>query len=509
MDPNELKIPSVCITQNMQTLRKNTLGSLLTISRKFMTKFIEDLKGIPVLVVITDHDGYILEMYGDEMIKGQINSLGLSIGVRLIEEEVGTNGIALALNIKKPVQLIGDDHFHTHLHESACFSVPFQYGGQMGGTISMMIAASNASSFQLGLLSTAVDSIEREVQMQLQNEKLLMLNQVLIENSKNGIVITNESGQIVEINPLAEQILGCQKHEMKGRSIHENEMVGCYMEQVLSGNRRFEDIEISQAEQILLFDAFPIFDEDQQLIGAFGQFRDITDRLLLEKKVLENEKMSAVGKISAGLAHEIRNPLTSIMGLLKLVERNLHSTHQDQQPYFRIMNTELERINHLVNQFVLLAKPEREGLKKAAVNINELVEDIVTLFRNQLSDKKITIDFSTSFKREIQLDGDKTKQVLLNIIQNSIDAIFYEGHITISIEADLQNNGLEIVIGDNGLGMDSETVEKLFTPFYSTKENGLGLGMALSSAIVQLHKGRIDVSSEKGRGTTFTVWLPL
>jgi signal transduction histidine kinase len=371
-----------------------------------------------------------------------------------------------------------------------------------------MTTAQDATSFHLGLLSSTVDSIEREVKVSQQNKKLLILNQVIIENSRNGIIITNETGNIIELNPFAERVLACSKEVIVNNPITKVATIGTYVENVIKENRKYEDIEIKISDNIFLFDAFPIYDECNRIIGAFGQFRDITERLLLEKQVMASEKLSAIGKFSAGLAHEIRNPLTSIIGLLKLVKRNVTATDPRHKEYFKIIFSELERIKSLVHQFVMLAKPEQKEISKSNTRIRELVGDVILLMDSQMSSKNIKVTYDASFEESVHVDSDKMKQVLINVLQNSFDAIEYNGEIWISTNRISDGNGIEIKIKDNGEGMDQDTLERISTPFFTTKINGLGLGLSMSYNIIELHKGTIKAESEKGKGTTFTISLP-
>ncbi|SDX05686.1 PAS/PAC sensor signal transduction histidine kinase [Paenibacillus sp. CF384] len=466
------------------------------------------MDGTAVLICITDHEGYILELYGDEMMKWQIESLGLSTGIRLEEEKVGTNSIEMALRLGQSAQLIGSDHFFRCLHESACFSVPFLDSGKISGTITMMMAASHVSPYHLGLLQSAVDSIEREVITKKQNKKLLVLNQVLMENSRNGVIMTNEDGKIVEINPYAQKVLASQNDELCNRQIAEVAIIGEFMENVLRGSEKYEDIEISISNKNFLFDSFPIYDESNQIIGAFGQFRDITDRLVLERQLMLSEKLSAIGKIGAGLAHEIRNPLTSIIGLLALLKQNFKTADHKQKDYFRIIFSELERIKNLVQQFVMMAKPDQKEILKTSVSLHALIEDTLALMESDFYSKNIKIQYRPFYKDEIHIDKDKIKQVILNMLQNSYDAVDFDGNISVVIQQSQLDNGIEIVIRDDGYGMDKDTLEKLSTPFHSTKKYGLGLGLSMSYSIIEWHGGRIKVESEHGKGTTFIIWLP-
>lgn len=507
-NPDDLPVPGAKLPENALEQKKRMLDDTIAVARIFMTRFISDLDGTAVVICITDHEGYIMEIYGDEQIKGQIESLGLIPGIRLEEEQVGTNSIAMALHMEEAAHTIGSDHFFRCLHESACFSVPFHSSGKINGTITTMMSADHVSPYYLGLLRSAVDSIEREVITKKQNKKLLVLNQVLMENSRNGVVLANEDGTIVEINPYAETVLALKKDEINNRHIREVAVIGAYMESVLSRSTKVEDLEIAMSNKTFLFDSFPIYDEANQIIGVFGQFRDITERLVLERQLMLSEKLSAIGKIAAGLAHEIRNPLTSIIGLLALLRDHFRPADQKQKDYFRIIFTELERIKNLVQQFVMMAKPDQKETLKTRVGLHELIEDILALMEIDFQDKNIKIHYRPLYKDEMCIDKDKMKQVILNLLQNAFDAIDFDGNISVSIRQSEFDHGIEIVISDDGVGMDEDTLDKLATPFHSTKKYGLGLGLSMSYSIIELHKGSIKAESEHGKGTTFTIWLP-
>ncbi|NBC70772.1 PAS domain-containing protein [Paenibacillus sacheonensis] len=508
LNPDDLPAPKEKLPKGDLEQKKRMLDDTISVARIFMTRLISNLQGTAVVICITDHEGYILETYGDEMIKWQIESLGLSPGILFEEEQVGTNSIEMALKMGQSAHTIGSDHFFRCLHKSACFSVPLHASGKICGTITMMMAAHHVSPYHPALLQSAVDSIEREVLAKKQNKKLLVLNQVLMENSRTGVILTDEDGRIIEINPYAEKVLSSCNGELCNRQITEVAVIGPYMGSVLSGNKKVEDVEISLSHNTFLFDSFPIYDESNRIIGVFAQFRDITERLVLERQLMLSEKLSAIGKIGAGLAHEIRNPLTSIIGLLALLKENFRPADHKQKDYFRIIFSELERIKNLVQQFVMMAKPDRKEVAKTRIGLHELIEDILALMEYDFQDKNIKIHYQPLYKENLEIDKDKIKQVILNILQNAFDAIDFDGNISVVIRQSQVDKGIEIVISDDGFGMDRDTVEKLATPFHSTKKYGLGLGLSMSYSIIELHKGRITVESENGKGTAFTIWLP-
>src|SRR5262249_55609818 len=146
---------------------------------------------------------------------------------------------------------------------------------------------------------------------------------------------------------------------------------------------------------------------------------------------------------------------------------------------------------------------DQNEILKTRLGIHTVVEDILALMENDFHNKNIKIHYQPFYKDKIYIDKDKIKQVILNILQNSFDAVDFDGNISIVIQQSQLDNGIDIVISDDGLGMDKDTLEKLSTPFHSTKKYGLGLGLSMSYSIIELHKGRIKVESENGKGTTF------
>ena len=156
----------------------------------------------------------------------------------------------------------------------------------------------------------------------------------------------------------------------------------------------------------------------------------------------------------------------------------------------------------------MMAKPDAKEVSKSRVSIHEIIEDILTLMENDFKNKNIKVHYQATFKNKINVDKDKIKQVFLNVLQNSFEAIDFEGNISIAVNQNQSDGEVEITIRDDGSGMDKDTLEKLSTPFHSTKKSGLGLGLSMSYHIIELHRGRVKVKSEKEKGTIFTIWLP-
>ena len=513
-DPSDIPFPKVSLVKKEIELRQEKYKELLSVSREFIKKLLTFMEGTPTLVLVSDDKGYILDLYGDKMIENVIQSFGIHVGTLFTEKDVGTNAISLALTLKEPIKLIGDDHYHYCLHSSACITAPFTYDNPepICGTISIMTSVDYAGPFHLGLISSAVDSIERELKIRVQNRRLNLLHQVMVDSTQSGIIITDAEGIITEFNPAGEEITGLSKKHLVGTHVESVKPVSKYLSLVLSSGVKYENLEIvidrNNERRTCLFDALPLYNERNHITGAFGKFKDITERIKLEKQMIAAEKLSVVGKLGAGFAHEIKNPLTSIIGFMTLLKDDIET--EKSRKHFMIISNELDRIKNLVTQFVMMAKPAEQVKTKS--NIKALISDIVTLMNNQASLQNVSINFSSNEVEnwEVMIDDSQIKQVLINLIQNAIEAIIDEGTITISLSHVnvYDSSYIQIQIVDSGDGMTKEEQKSIFTPFHSSKEQGLGLGLSICKDIIESHKGILTVSSVKHEGTTFKILLP-
>lgn len=514
LNPAQFPMPKNRLSQKELENKRMEYDEVLSVTNLFTEKIMSLLKGTPILILFTDEEGYVLEMYGDETIKNLVTQIGIMYGIQLNEESMGTNAIYLALQERHPVEVIGEHHYHLFLHSWACYSVPFHFPeiDNLSGTISFMISTDYHSPYQLALLSTMMDSVMREILLRRKNRKQYLLNHIMMNTFRNGIIVTDKFGNVTEFNQFAEKITDCSKEAIIGRSIFEFEPIGKYIYGVLKKGEKHEDIELTFTNSlpqnfICLFDALPIYDDKSELIGAYAQFRDITDRRLLENQVIVSEKLSAIGKLAAGLAHEIRNPLTAITGFIQLL-KNRYAANQPEARYIEIVHNELLRVNKLVSNFVVMARPGVPDKKRCV--LQEILQETVQFMESQAILKNVAIQAEFHDDPVVLLiDPMQIKQVLINLIQNAIEAMTSGGNIHVLLEEDADKNEVKIKICDTGVGMTEEELKQILNPFFTTKENGLGLGLSVCYRIVESHKGRIEVTSRKGAGTTFTIVLPV
>jgi PAS domain S-box-containing protein len=247
----------------------------------------------------------------------------------------------------------------------------------------------------------------------------------------------------------------------------------------------------------------PLYHEDGSREGLVIIGRDITTLRQTEERLSRTEKLSVVGELSASVAHEIRNPLTSLKGFVQLLQME-DDKHQD---YYQIMLDELNRINHIVGELLLLAKPQL--LQYTKMPIQKILMDVISLLAVEANLYNVQILHNLP-KDDIILECEpnQLKQLFINLIKNSIEASEKDSKIQICLEQN-EHSRIAITIRDTGCGISKERLEKIGEPFYSSKEKGTGLGLTVSYKIVQSHKGTISFESEIGVGTTVKITLPL
>ncbi|PLT32086.1 ATP-binding protein [Bacillus sp. V5-8f] len=240
-------------------------------------------------------------------------------------------------------------------------------------------------------------------------------------------------------------------------------------------------------------------------IEVNGTAIDITIEKKNDMKVHEMEKLSMVGELAAGIAHEIRNPLTSITGFAQILKETMNDVPTKE--YLDIMLSELDRINKIVNEFMFLAKP-RDTIEFKETDIKELIVNVVKFMEPQSNIKSVKVNTVLESSITALCDPNQIKQVLINVIQNALEATLETNkNIDLILKAGSENNYV-IQIIDNGSGISEERQKTLFEPFYTTKEKGTGLGLMICKRIIENHHGTIEVESKPNRGTAVTISLP-
>jgi PAS domain S-box-containing protein len=247
----------------------------------------------------------------------------------------------------------------------------------------------------------------------------------------------------------------------------------------------------------------PFIDTEGKAYQHISIQYDITEKKRTEEMLLKSEKLSVVGELAAGLAHEVRNPLTTVKGLVQILN---HSTEDKKRLYTDIILKEIDRINFIVSEFMVLAKPHAVYFSKC--NVIEILKNVIYLLEAEANLKSVVIQ-NELLNEDVLLYGEKNQlaQVFLNLFKNAMEALPNGGVIRISTK--MSDDKIHIAFEDNGIGMTEEQVKRIGEPFYTTKETGTGLGLMVSYKIIENHKGTITVESTLNKGTAFTITLPI
>jgi signal transduction histidine kinase len=225
-----------------------------------------------------------------------------------------------------------------------------------------------------------------------------------------------------------------------------------------------------------------------------------------EAQLIRSEKLAALGQLAAGIAHEIRNPLTSINILIHSLTENLPAEDSRGED-LKVIGEEVDRMNEIVDQFLRFAKPAPPHFEKGKVL--PICADVLQLLKPQMEKQGISVEQKFQSLPSLLMDREQLKQVILNLLLNAIQAMPTGGRLILNGQMSGDGQWIQLSVQDSGIGIPSEDFNKLFDPFFSTKEGGIGLGLSIVHRIIDQHHGRIEVESSPGKGTVFTIWLPI
>ncbi|MCE7791371.1 ATP-binding protein [Salipaludibacillus sp. CUR1] len=370
-------------------------------------------------------------------------------------------------------------------------------------------------------LNTTFDEMTRQLEERESSHKKAAL---VLETTDNGVfAFDRKTKRITVFNRMCEEMFSQDK----------NDVIGMELDELIGQSPAFKSVvessgllELKDEEQVrseyeieckcggqertlfLSLSTLPTPEDETVEDEMLVVFYDLTEKRKMERELIRSEKLKVVGEMSAGFAHEIKNPLTTIKGFIQLFyEQNGHV----KENYYQLVIEEIERVNKIMNELLNIANPNPEE-KKAEINIDQMLEDILALYSSQIY--KNHVDLETFFHGSlpaVEMDANKLKQVFINLIQNGIEAMPDGGRMNIrtTVEDETENDSHVIIqVEDTGVGMDKETIEKLGTPFFTTKKTGTGLGLTTSYRVIEEVNGALNVSSEQGKGTAFTIYLP-
>ncbi|MFD1737436.1 ATP-binding protein [Bacillus salitolerans] len=317
---------------------------------------------------------------------------------------------------------------------------------------------------------------------------------IVIKNDRKIVYVNEEAVKLLDFE-IKEDLIGREHDYITFETIHnkdnKNEILLTNSKLITHKNRI---LEVETKTMLTMFNGEEC---------SITMIRDLTDRKSSQELLLKSEKLSIAGQLAAGIAHEIRNPLTSLKGFLQLIKS---SKVENLDQYLTIMENELDRIDEISSELIVLAKPHSNTFK--TVNLLVLLDEIILLLQTQAVLHNVEIH--KKYSKEaffVHCNENQMKQVFVNLVKNAIESINDSGRIDIQVHS-YTKEMVEIVISDDGPGMKEEQLERMGEPFYTTKEKGTGLGLMVSYKIIEEHKGKISATSELGLGTRFTIILP-
>lgn len=340
----------------------------------------------------------------------------------------------------------------------------------------------------------------------------------IVESSDDAIISKNLNGIVTSWNAAASRMFGYTAEEMIGEPVlrlipeelhHEEEMI---LTKLKAGERidHYETTRIKKGGERFKVSATisPIRDGKGQIIGASKTARDISERKKIEQVLIQSEKLAATGRMAATIAHEINNPLDSVMNLVFLARTS--SSINKARGYLQTAEKELERVAHIVRQTLGYY---RETVAPVRVDVRELIEDVLSIYQRKLSANKISVDCRFDNHRPITANKGELVQVLSNVIANSIDAMAQGGVLQVQVgETTHSKEGLQIVIRDSGTGIPEEYLTRIFEPFFTTKGHlGTGIGLWVAKQLIEKQRGQIAITSctdSENSGTTLVIFIP-
>lgn len=373
---------------------------------------------------------------------------------------------------------------------------------------------------KIGYMGVEIDISEKK---KIENELLKeeQFTESLIETANSLIVGINLTGEINLFNKKCEEVTGYTKKEVLGKNWFEMflperwranvQKIFCSM---IDGElpSKFENpIRTKNGEERLIaWSNTVIRNEKLEITGALGIGQDITEQKSLENQVLQAERLAIIGKMAAKVAHEIRNPLSSISLNTELLEDEIRGydsvNTEEAMALLKSIISEVDRVTSMTEEYLQFSRLPESRLSKG--NIDGVIEEMLELMRPELNQKKIKFDFYGKNRiSDLRFDRVQLRRAFLNIIRNAIEAMPKGGKLKIWI----QKRDLKAIINieDTGIGVPTDEIEKIFDPFYTTKDFGTGLGLAIAQQIIHEHGGQIYCHSEVGQGTIFSIELPL
>jgi two-component system sensor histidine kinase HydH len=336
----------------------------------------------------------------------------------------------------------------------------------------------------------------------------------VVENMPDGLISVDAGGGIVTVNNRAREIFGLKAKTLSDERDELTKKLRAIAKPIFKSLRKGKTIIEREVEYFpdgggpipLSVSAARLISDGGEDLGTVFILRDLREIKELQERVARNERLAALGGLAAGVAHEIRNPLSSIKGFAQFFLKKNPPGSEDHK-YSEVMIQEVERLNRVISNLLDYAKPKEPVKEKTS--FADVIQRSVALIKDDALSRKVelAVDIATDIP-VVQVDRDQITQVLLNIALNGLDAMQKGGRLTIRGFREQGERSVVVEIEDTGQGIPEEELPRIFNPFYTTKKTGTGLGLAIAHRIIENHGGTLSVRSTSGSGTTFRIVLP-
>jgi PAS domain S-box-containing protein len=350
-------------------------------------------------------------------------------------------------------------------------------------------------------------------QKALELERLKDYSENIIESLTVGVAVLDPKGKIIGWNRVLEETFDKKKQEVIDKNLTEilgrKNFRALFPSDTQKGFRLLSEITLdmpSGGKKIFDIAKTPLLDNEMTPYGTVIAFEDITEKISLQQQLLTSEKLASVGLLSAGVAHEINTPLTGISSYVQILQKKLSTSSHG--PLLDKIEAQTDRVARIIKNLLNFARnPSETSFHR--VDLKENLQEIVSLIEYKLKSLNIDLELNLPPLSPILAQGERIQQVFINIILNAIDAMPSGG--TLKIKLEQKDNEAIIIIEDTGTGIKDQHLPHIFDPFFTTKGigKGTGLGLSISYAIIKEHEGHLAVESEVGKGSTFTVYIPM
>jgi len=327
-----------------------------------------------------------------------------------------------------------------------------------------------------------------------------------------AVIVSDASGIILGLNKYAEMYLKLEKTQLLHKA-HQHifdsftmkkGQITSYLSKLMGEKHAsIHVVDETQVSRTCYYEISSVFDEYNNIIITV--INDETEKKQLQHKVEHQQALNVVGQMAASIAHEIRNPLTSLKGFTELLKLN---ADEESRMYLSVIDSELQRMEQILSELLVLSKPT--SMKVELLDLDNIVKQVIEFMLPDALMKNIMIQYISSTNQAAYIGGNENrlKQVFMNLIKNAMESMNNGGTITIEMNV-IDCTMVELMIKDEGNGMDSSTLQNLFQPFYTTKSTGTGLGLAFVKKVIEEHEGLIGVNSELQKGTCFHLQFPI